>query len=85
MVNANSKERPVWQLPVAGAERRGNAYIHPSAKYHCFVDNSSLCGMYNQRTLDYDDGITVESGVLLLSPHFGCQKCYQRWRREYGV
>lgn len=84
-MNFDSRIAPVWQLPVAGAERTGNAYIHPKAKYHCFEDGVSLCGMYRQRTQDYDDGITVESGVILQTPDHACQRCYRAWKREYQM
>ena len=84
-MNYNSKIAPVWQLPVAGAERCGNAYIHPQAKYHCFVNNTSLCKKYNQWTEDYDDGITIESGVVLQVPHHVCKRCYGAWKSIYQV
>ena len=84
-MNFDSFKAPVWQLPVAGSERTGNAYIHPSAKFHCFVDMDSLCGKYCQDTTDYDDGITVESGVIVQLPHQACQRCYRKWKREYQV
>lgn len=84
-LNYDSHKAPVWQLPVTKAERRGDGYISKNQKYHCFVDNTSLCKYHNQRTTDYDDGITVESGVILSAPHFACQKCYARWKRIYQV
>lgn len=79
----NSLIRPVWQLPVHGAERTGNAYIPPQAKYHCFVDNQSLCNKYYQNTNHYDDGITVESGEIATSPNIACSQCYQKWKNKY--
>lgn len=84
-MNFDSSRSPVWQLPVAGAERTGNAYINPTAKYHCFVDALSLCGKYSQCTLYYDDGITIEGGVALQLPHSCCSKCYRKWKRNYRV
>lgn len=82
-MNTDSTERPVWQLPVSGAESRGNAYIHPSAKYHCFVDDKSLCGEYYQDTSFYDYGISVESGYIAQNPHKACARCYKKWKKEY--
>ena len=79
----NSSIRPVWQLPVHGAERTGNSYIPNNAKYHCFVDNKSLCDKYHQDTSYYDDGITVESGAIATSPNIACSRCYKKWKNEY--
>lgn len=79
----NSFIRPVWQLPVHGAERTGNAYISQKAKYHCFVDNYALCGKYGQNTSDYDDGITIESGAISQNPNIACSRCYKKWEKEY--
>ena len=84
-LNTDSRLRPVWQLPVSGSENRGNAYIHTTAKYHCFVDNSSLCGKYHQDTSYYDHGITVESGSIASSPKIACERCYKRWVKDYNV
>ena len=84
-MNLDSRIAPVWQLPVAGSERTGNAYIHPSAKYHCFVGNGSMCDMYFQRTADYDDGITMESAAVLERPDVACKRCLARWKREFQV
>ncbi len=82
-INTDSTMRPVWQLPISGAENRGNAYIHTSAKYHCFVDNHTLCTSYRQNTSFYDYGITVESGYIAQNPNKACRKCYEKWKREY--
>lgn len=84
-MNYDSRISPVWQLPVANSEKTGTAYIHPKAKFHCFVDCVSLCTMYSQRTEDYDDGITVESAAILEQPHHVCKRCLARWKREYQV
>lgn len=79
-MNFDSFKAPVWQLRV-----NGEGYIPKGAKYHCYVDDSALCGAGNQNTSYYDDGITIESGELVLSPHFACQRCYRKWKREYQV
>lgn len=84
-MNFDSSISPVWQLPVAGSEKRGDAYIHSSAKYHCFVDSRSLCGMYCQRTEDYDDGITSKSATILERPDTACKRCLSMWKRRYQV
>ena len=75
--------RPVWQLPVNGAERTGNAYISMRAKYHCFVDNGTLCGKYFQDTSYYDHGITIESGEVLSRPNIACSRCFKKWKNTF--
>lgn len=82
-INTDSAIRPVWQLPVSGSENRGNAYIHSSAKYHCFVDDASLCGRYFQNTSFYDHGISVESGYIAQNPNKACSRCYTHWKKTY--
>ena len=82
-MNYDSKIAPVWQLPVAGSERTGTAYIHPKAKYHCFVSDRSLCGLYCQRTEDYDEGISTESVAILERPCCACNHCFVSWRRKF--
>lgn len=84
-INFDSCVAPVWQLPVAGAESRGTAYIHTSAKYHCFVERKSLCDRYSQRTEYYDDGITLESAAVLERPDVACKRCLALWKRKYHV
>lgn len=84
-LNTNSQTAPVWQLPVHGAERTGNAYIPNKSKYHCFVDNVALCGKYHQNTQYYDDGITTESCSVLELPQFACKKCLYLWKKQYKV
>ena len=84
-LNVDSFQAPVWQLPVGKAERTGNGYITKNQKYHCFVDNRSLCEYHTQRTSDYDEGITVESGTMLQLPHFECQKCFNKWKKKYLI
>lgn len=75
--------RPIWQLPIHAAERTGNAYVPATAKYHCFVDNSSLCGKYHQDIGSYDEGITVESGAVACSPDIACKHCLALWKKKY--
>lgn len=84
-MNTDSKIRPVWQLPVSGSERTGNSYISMKAKYHCFVDDVSLCGKYHQFTDDYDYGITTESASILETPQIACKKCLKLWKEQYDV
>lgn len=78
-INTDSAGRCVWQLPVGGAERTGNAYIHQSAKFHCFLDDHSLCGKYWQLTSDYDDGISVTREYIKQHPEKACRRCYMKW------
>lgn len=79
-MNTDSTGRCVWQLPVSGAENRGNAYIHKSAKYHCFLDDHSLCGEYWQMTSDYDDGISATHKYIKQHPDKACKRCYRKWK-----
>ena len=74
---------PVWQLPVHAAERTGGAYIPAAAKYHCFVDDKSLCGKYIQCTDCFDAGITADSDVISQSPQTACKQCYKLWAHRY--
>ena len=82
-MNFDSSIRPVWQLPVVG---EGNA-SHPSvplkSKYHCYVDEKSLCGGYTQDTELFDEGITIESGEIASNPQFACKRCLRVWQRRY--
>lgn len=84
-LNFNSHVAPVWQLPVSGSERTGNSYISPKAKYHCFVDNVTVCGRYQQNTEYYDEGITTESACVLELPQTACRKCLNLWKKQYNV
>jgi hypothetical protein len=73
---------PVWQLPAPSeTSQSANGYIPASAKYHCFVDNKSLCNKYAQDTNYYDLGI--ESGAILQNPHFACKRCRLKWIKRY--
>lgn len=74
--------RPVWQLPApTETARSADAYVRSMAKYHCFVDDESLCGRYKQDT-DYFE-LGMESGEILKNPHFACKKCYAKWLKRY--
>lgn len=84
-INVDSTISPVWQLPVCGAERTGNSYISMRAKYHCFVDDISLCGKYHQDTSDYDHGITIESASIVEIPQNACKRCFELWKEKYNV
>lgn len=84
-INVNSHIAPVWQLPVSGAEKTGNSYISMKAKYHCFVDDVSLCRKYHQFTDDYDYGITTVSASVLEMLQVACKKCLKLWKEQYNV
>lgn len=73
---------PVWQLPImSGTSTSANAYIQKTAKYHCFIENKSLCKRYTQDTDYYETGI--ESGEILRRPDIACKKCRGIWLRRY--
>lgn len=73
---------PVWQLPVMSETSvSANAYIPATAKYHCFVDDASLCKRYAQDTRHYEVGI--ESGEILRRPEIACKRCRKMWLRLY--
>ena len=78
-MNFDSYVHPVWQLPACD----DGDHIRKSVKYHCFVDNKSLCGRQHQRTDIYDDGITVDSGEIARSPQFACKRCRGLWMKIY--
>lgn len=78
------KNIPVWQLPVPNeTSQSANAYIRRNVKYHCFVDNISLCGKYTQDTDFYETGI--ESGEILSRSDIACKICRKRWIHDYNV
>lgn len=79
-MNTDSHIAPVWQLRV---NREG--VVPGSAKYHCFVNDESLCGTSCQNTSFYDDGITCESAAILERPHLVCKRCLTRWKKQYMV
>ena len=86
-MNLDSNIAPVWQLPAAGSERTGNAYIHPKAKYHCFKNSLSLCERYSQRTSDYDGGISIDDFEVADRSLRGrtdilCKRCYRLWLKR---
>lgn len=83
---------PVWQLPVmseTGAS--ANAYIPKTAKYHCFIDNASLCKRYTQesriktkwdrRTGNGDQNSGGKNGRAEKSG-FGGPRCARKCRRR---
>lgn len=74
--------RLVWQLPVSSeTSKSANAYIPKTAKYHCFVEDTSLCKKYTQDTDYYETG--VESGEILRCPDIACKKCRKIWLEKY--
>lgn len=78
-MNFDSYVHPVWQLPACD----DGDYIRKSVKYHCFVDNKSLCGRQHQRTDIYDDGITATDEDIVHWPQIACKKCRERWLQIY--
>ncbi len=73
---------PVWQLPIMSeTSTSANAYIRKTAKYHCFVENTSLCKGHTQDTDYYETGI--ESGEILRRPEIACKRCREIWLRRY--
>ena len=75
-------DNPAWQLPAPNeTTMSSNAYIPASAKYHCFVDNTSLCKRYSQDTSYYELGI--ESGEILSNPEWACKRCLAKWKRNF--
>lgn len=73
---------PVWQLPIMSETiTSANAYIQKTAKYHCFVDNTSLCKRYTQDTSYYE--VKIESGEILRRPEIACKRCQEIWLRRY--
>ena len=73
---------PVWQLPIMSeTTTSANAYIQKTAKYHCFIDNASLCKRYTKDTDYYETG--SESGEILCRPEIACKKCRKMWLRRY--
>ena len=79
-MNFDSRIAPVWQLLV-----NQEGYVPGSAKYHCYVDDRSLCGRSYQVTTDFDDGITCESAAIVERPHLTCKRCLTKWKRDYRV
>lgn len=69
---------PVWQLPV-----NADGIVPKSAKYHCFVCDSSLCGRKMQDTSFYDWGITAKSDIAINTPDLVCKRCLKLWRQRY--
>lgn len=84
-MNFDSYLAPVWQLPVTCDEDGPFGRIKNNVKYHCFVNNESLCGARKQNTEDYDDGITIASAAVLEQPHEACKRCLAKWKKLYQV
>lgn len=79
-MNFDSSIAPVWQLLVSE-----DGIVRSSAKYHCYVDNESLCGRSSQITAFYDDGISCTSAEVLDCLQFVCKRCLNKWKRQYHV
>lgn len=71
-----------WELYV-NENRAYGKEIPDNAKYHCFVDDKSLCGKYHQKYSDYDT--TIKSGEILMFPHIACKVCLKKWIKQYGI
>lgn len=84
MKNDMDSMMPVWQLPVRERVVQGKPdWVHPLAKYHCYVCGVSLCGLYAQDTDFFETGI--ESGEIVQFPDIGCKKCYEKWKKKFDV
>ncbi len=79
-MNTDSFKKPVWQLRV-----NADGVAPKTAKYHCFVEDSSLCGSIHQNTEFYDDGISAESSEILELTHLVCRRCLRKWKQQYQV
>lgn len=71
----------VWQLPDRSENTKGE--IDNRVKYHCFVDDNSLCGTYWQTTDYYD--MKIESGEIEMRPEIACKKCYNKWKKMFNL
>lgn len=73
---------PVWELPVRERLLVGNPdWVHPRAKFHCFVYGDSLCGKYGQDTDFFETDI--ESREIEMCPEIACKKCLKKWKNRY--
>ncbi|MCB6610213.1 hypothetical protein V3C10_04210 [[Clostridium] symbiosum] len=80
--NTMDSMMPVWQLPVRERILEGKPdWVHPLAKFHCFVGGRSLCGNYEQITDFFETDI--ESGEIVHSPSCACKRCYEKWKKKY--
>ncbi|MBI9013893.1 MAG: hypothetical protein JEZ08_16785 [Clostridiales bacterium] len=72
----------VWQLPVIQSDLSDTDWIHPKAKFHYFIDGSSLCGKHTQDT-DYFE-TSLEDTDLKLSEEIACHKCFKLYKSSYS-
>lgn len=72
---------PIWQLPITSDGSGSGAYIQDRVKYHCFVNNVTLCKRYNQDTDFYET--TIQSGEILRNPDIACKICRRLWLKKY--
>lgn len=79
-MNTDSYIAPVWQLKV-----NAEGVVPMRSKYHCFVEDETLCFGHKQITSFYDDGITIKSDTALEQPDHVCKRCLSRWKRLYQV
>lgn len=83
MMNTDSHVFPVWQMQVT--DNGSGETVSMRSKYHCFVENKSLCGTLKQTTSFYDDGISMESAAVLDRPDVACKLCLRKWKRLYQI
>jgi hypothetical protein len=76
------KHNFVWQLPVKQSNITDHDWIHPKAKYHCFVQNQSLCNKYVQDT-DYFE-TDIERGEIIMRPEIACKICRAKWIKQFN-
>lgn len=67
-----------WQLPVRERVVVGRPdWVHPAAKFHCFIDCVSLCGKYIQDTDFFETDASPEQ--ISQFPVCACKICYQKF------
>lgn len=62
-----------WQIPVIDEEY----YISSNMKFHCFVNDESLCGKYEQNTDFFETDATPEQ--MNQFPENACKICYRKF------
>ena len=78
--NSRASGLPVWQLPVKQSMFTCTDWIHPRAKFHCFVRGDSLCGKYHQDTDWYETDI--EESEITKNPQNACRVCLKCWNER---
>lgn len=72
-----------WMLPVKMSNLTSHDWIHPNVKYHCFINNTSLCKKYFQYQ-DYFE-TDIDSGEIAMRPEIACKKCYEKWKKQFDI